>query len=359
MRNTKRWLACAFVPVLTLLGASTLPATATAAPDTGSLIAPIGTDTEVTFESEGLTLFGSLRTPEHPVAGTAALLLPGSGPTDRNGNQPGITADTLARFADILAEHGIPSLRFDKLGSGATGLGDLAPEDIGDYGFTDQVDHAAAAASLLRDRTGADADGLLVLGHSEGALTALALADRGVTSAGIGLLQPLPMRYLDLLDAQISTQLDGAVAGGQLPAGEADAVRADLDRTVESLRVTGTVPADVHPMLAQLGLNEANAKFLSEADSLDPSILAAGLDESASVLLTCSDKDLNVSCVQVEPLRNALAHTELEFHRFATASHQLKELGPVPPTSLDIFAPLPMSAEFSTALNEWAALHGR
>lgn len=53
MRNTKRWLACAFVPVLALLGASTLPATATAAPDTGSLIAPpIGTDTEVTFESE-------------------------------------------------------------------------------------------------------------------------------------------------------------------------------------------------------------------------------------------------------------------------------------------------------------------
>ncbi|WP_245687694.1 alpha/beta hydrolase [Rhodococcus phenolicus] len=359
MRNTKRWLVCAFVPVAASLGAAAVPVTATAAPDTGSLIAPIGVDTEVTFESDGLTFFGSLRTPQHPVTGTAALLLPGSGPTDRNGNQPGISADTLIRIANILADHGIPSLRFDKFGSGATGLGGLAPEAVAGYGFADQVDHAVAAAALLRDRTGVGPDGLLVLGHSEGALTALALADRGVTPTGIGLLQPLPMRYLDLLRAQISVQLDGATASGQMPPGEADTVRADLERTVESLRATGTVPSDVHPMLAQLGLNAANAKFLSEADALDPSLLAAGLPESTSVLLTCSDKDLNVSCAQVGPLRDALAHTSVDFHRFGTASHLLKELGPVPPSTLDTLVPLPMSTEFSAALTEWAGGHGR
>ncbi|MFZ2526684.1 MAG: alpha/beta hydrolase [Rhodococcus sp. (in: high G+C Gram-positive bacteria)] len=359
MRIMKRWLACAFVPVAALLGAAAVPPTATAAPDTGSLIAPVGVDTEVTFESDGLTFFGSLRTPEHPVTGTAALLLPGSGPTDRNGNQPGIAADTLSRIANILADHGIPSLRFDKFGSGATGLGGLAPEAVADYGFLDQVDHAAAAAAVLRDHTGVRADGLLVLGHSEGALTALALADRGVTPAGTGLLQPLPMRYLDLLHAQISAQLDGATANGQMPPDEAATVRADLERTVESLRATGTVPSEVHPMLAQLGLNAANAKFLSEADALNPIVLAAELPASTSVLLTCSDKDLNVSCDQIGPLHDALAHTSVDFRHFGTSSHLLKELGPVPPSSLDIVAPLPMSTEFSAALNEWAVRHGR
>src|SRR5688500_9758350 len=45
----------------------------------------------------------------------AVLLLPGSGPTDRNGNQPPVlVTDLLKQIADRLAAEGIASLRFDK-----------------------------------------------------------------------------------------------------------------------------------------------------------------------------------------------------------------------------------------------------
>jgi len=348
----RRWIGAAAVPVLVLAGGATLSGTATALPDTGSVAGAVGNDSAVTFDADGTTFHGSLRTPEIPAV-AAALLLPGSGPTDRNGNQPGIASDTLVRLADTLATHGIASLRFDKIGAGETGLGAYTPETVGEYGFTDQVDHAEAAARLLAERTGVAPTDILVLGHSEGALTALALADRGVGD-GFALLQPLPMRYLDLLSAQLTALADS----GQLGA-DADAVRAELPRTVESLRTTGTVPADQHPIVAQLGLNAANAKFLAEADSLDPRESASTLAAGTPVLLTCSDKDLNVSCAQVEGLRTALGHTDLQFAHLTTANHGLEELGPLQPGPADLVALLPPSFEFSAALDAWASELGR
>ncbi|UYP19420.1 alpha/beta hydrolase [Rhodococcus sp. Z13] len=351
MRNVRRWMCAAAVPVVVLAGGVGLTGTAAALPDTGSVILPAGTDEAVTFESGGTVFHGSLRTPDVPATG-AALLLPGSGPTDRNGNQTGVAADTLLRTADALAARGVASLRFDKIGAGATGLGTYTPETIGDYGFTEQVDHAAAAAELLAVRTGVGTADILVLGHSEGALTTLALADRGI-GGGFALLQPLPMRYLDLLTVQFTALADSGQLGP-----DADAVRADLPRAVESLRTSGTVPTDLHPVLAQLGLNAANAKFLSEADRLDPPELAQRLAVDTQVLLTCSDKDTQVSCDQVEPLRAALAHTDLRFEHFRTANHALEELGPLPSSPVDTVALFPVSAEFAAAIDGWAAARG-
>ena len=74
------------------------------------------TSREVKFESHGLMLEGTLQMPIG-VAGKApaVLLLPGSGPTDRNGNSMlGITTDLYKQIAEELAKNGIASLRFDK-----------------------------------------------------------------------------------------------------------------------------------------------------------------------------------------------------------------------------------------------------
>lgn len=328
----------------------TLAGTASALPSTGSVVAPSGQDAAVSFDADGTTFHGSLHTPDGDTKG-AALLIPGSGPSDRNGNQSGIArSDVLIRIADSLAAQGIASLRFDKIGAGETGPGRYTTETIGEYGFTDQVDHAAAAADLLAERTGVPTSDILVLGHSEGGLTALALADRGV-GRGFGLLQPLPMRYLDL----ISAQLTAVSESGQLSPEEAETVRTDVARAVESLRTTGTVPADLHPIVTQLGVNEDNAKFLSEADRLDPPALAARLEAGIPVMLTCSDKDLNISCEQIDPLRHALEHTDLRFERFATSNHHLEEIGPLPPSAADVIALLPVSAEFAAVIDDWAA----
>ncbi|MDX8141560.1 hypothetical protein SK854_05510, partial [Lentzea sp. BCCO 10_0061] len=49
----------------------------------------------------------------------AALLLPGSGPTDRDGNQPpSLTPNTLRDLATALDRDRVVTLRFDKYGTG-------------------------------------------------------------------------------------------------------------------------------------------------------------------------------------------------------------------------------------------------
>ena len=67
---------------------------------------------------------------------------------------------------------------------------------------------------------GVDPSKLILVGHSEGALFALALADEltkaGTPPAGLILVAPLSIRYLDLLDEQLSGQIKTAVDGGQL-----------------------------------------------------------------------------------------------------------------------------------------------
>ena len=112
-------------------------------------------------------------------------------------------------------------------------------------------------------------------------------------------------------------------------------------------------------LMAPLGEASPIAKFLAEADAFDPPVLAAQLAPGTAVLLTCSDKDTNVSCAQVEPLRAALAHTDLQYELFATANHGLEELGPLPPGPADLVALLPVSGEFVAAMDGWAAARGR
>ncbi len=357
MNTTRLRLAGAALAALLSTAPLAVPATAATRiplPFIGSSASQTGTDTEETFDADGLTLHASLRTPAHARQGVAALLLPGSGPTDRDGNQSGLKADTMRRIADDLAAQGVASLRFDKLGSGATGLAGLPADRLAEFGFTSQVDHAQAAAALLADRTGVPVDRLVLVGHSEGALTALELTGRGVGHGGIALLAPLPMRYLDLLTAQLNTQLDAAVGSGQLSNADADAARATLEESVSSLRETGRLPTKPDPLLASIGLVHANARFLAEADAQDPLELAAAIADDTPVLVTCSDKDLNISCDQVGALRDALDHTALRFAHLANASHLLDELGPFPPSRIDPLVPLPESLEFAGVLHEWA-----
>ena len=339
--------------------AQAIPDVSTGSSATGSLSAHVGIDSEVTFESRDMTFYGSLRTPTAAQSSDiAVLLLPGSGPTDRNGNQENamVFPNTLAHLADELASHGIASLRFDKFGSGRTGLGGSVPDTF-DYGFDMQVDDADAALNVLGELTGTSASRTVVLGHSEGALTALALQQRTNTpGAGLGLLQPLSQRYLDLLSDQINASLDLSVQGGQLPASDADVTRSSLTRTVQSLRENGIIPPDQDPLLGSVGLTSANERFLAEADRYDPAELAAGLPDSLPVLITCSEKDLNVSCDQVQRLRSAVAPEALTFTQLASANHGLGEIGILNPGQFDAMAPLPLSGQFTQSLKAWVDL---
>ncbi|OPG75468.1 alpha/beta hydrolase, partial [Pseudomonas ogarae] len=66
-------------------------------------------------------LFGSLLLPKSDTPVPVVLIISGSGPTDRDGNNPeGGRNDSLKRLAWVLAKHNIASVRYDKRGVAAS-----------------------------------------------------------------------------------------------------------------------------------------------------------------------------------------------------------------------------------------------
>ncbi|RVW06333.1 alpha/beta hydrolase family protein [Rhodococcus spongiicola] len=315
-------------------------------------------DNEITFTTGDITLHGSLRLPAGSGPDTpapAVLLLAGSGPTDRNGDSallPG-SIGTLGYLADLLERHGFASLRYDKLGSGATGLGPYEVEDIGDLGFSVFVDAAASGLEFLGDRAAVDPKRMYVVGHSEGALIALALADRGVDIAGLGLLEPMGVRLLDLLTTQIDTQLAAVVASGQLPVELADELRLALAGAVDSLRTEATLSDDLPDPLRAAGLVPTNARTLAEEDALDPRELAGRLPAGLPVVTSSSAKDIQLIPGDIDALDAALGHTTLTSVRMTTSNHVLKEIGHAVSTGADYVQALPWSTEFTDGFEGW------
>lgn len=113
-------------------------------------------------------LKGSWTGPEGPRV-PVVLMIPGSGPTDRDGNSPrGLKAASLRLLAEGLANRGIASVRIDKRGmfASAGAIPDANKVTIDDYAADTRAWIAA-----IRAKTGAPC--VWVLGHSEGGLVAL------------------------------------------------------------------------------------------------------------------------------------------------------------------------------------------
>jgi len=127
-------------------------------------------------------LHGSLLLPKSDRPLPVALLIAGSGPTDRNGNNPMGHNDSLKRLAQGLAKQGIASLRYDKRGVGESLA--LAPDER-DLSVETYVADAAAWIEKLQGDPRFSS--VILIGHSEGALIASLAAARQPVAALITL----------------------------------------------------------------------------------------------------------------------------------------------------------------------------
>jgi pimeloyl-ACP methyl ester carboxylesterase len=126
-----------------------------------------------------------------------ALLIAGSGPTDHDGNGPGINPATLKKLAEQLAARKIATLRYDKLGAGGWEPEFGRPED---FRFKDYADDGVALANHLRNS--GKFSKLVLIGHSEGGLVAILTARRTPVDRLV-LLATTARRQGDLLKAQL------------------------------------------------------------------------------------------------------------------------------------------------------------
>lgn len=177
--------------------------------DTLTLITPTG------------NLAGTLLVPAGGGPHPLVVMISGSGPTDRDGNSPLLPGanNSMKMLAEGLASHGIASLRYDKRGIGASRAA-IASE--ADMRFPMGADDAAAWVAKLRPDTRFST--ITILGHSEGSLLGMLVAERGgvdgyVSIAGAGraadkiLREQLGRQLPPPLLAEANATLDTLLAG--------------------------------------------------------------------------------------------------------------------------------------------------
>lgn len=253
--------------------------------------------------------------PDGPLAGTllvadtpdapAVLILPGSGPTDRDGNSAsGVRAASYRLLADALADRGISSARADKRGVGGSKGAATDPNKV------TIADYAADAANWIRaikDKTGRDC--VWLAGHSEGGLIALAAADNPDV-CGLVLIAT-PGRPLDVV---MREQLDANPANAPL--------LADAHRAIDTLKAGGPVDmTGMHPALAQGLFNPAVQSYLIDLFRHDPAALFAHTNKPALIVSGLSD----IQVTRADGAALAAARGDARLVEIAGMTHVLKQ----------------------------------
>ena len=160
---------------------------------------------EVVLKTATGDIYGTLKVPMKDKTIPVVLVIAGSGPTDRKGNQPMMQNNSLAMLTDGLYQKGIATLSFDKRGIGAS-MKALQRED--DIRFEHYVEDAKLWVDLLaKDKR---FSGITVVGHSEGSLIGMLAAKNNksvskyVSVAGPG--QPANELLREQLNKQLATQ---------------------------------------------------------------------------------------------------------------------------------------------------------
>jgi len=255
--------------------------------------------TPVTLPSDPSPLHGTLLAPSETRA--AALIIAGSGPTDRDGNSPmGVTASSYRLLAEGLAAHGVATVRTDKRGVGASAFAGGREDDLR---FTDYADDARAWAAETARLTGQPCAWLI--GHSEGALVALVAAGEG-DEAVCGLV------LLSGAGRPIGAVLREQLAGVPEPfLSQALAILAELE--------AGRPVAEVPPQLAALFRPSVQPYIISWLP-LDPAELVADYD--GPVMIGQGTTDIQVGVADARAM--AAARPDAALKLWEGVNHLLK-----------------------------------
>lgn len=253
-------------------------------------------------------LHGTLLPPAQ--GGPLLLIIPGSGPTDRDGNNPGgVRAASYRLLAEALAARGIGSVRIDKRGMFAS-AGAADPNAVTIAAYADDV---RSWIATIRAKTGAAC--VWLAGHSEGGLVALAAAQPAEGQAVEGLCGVILM--------STAGRPLGVVMREQLRANPANAPV--LDQALGALdRLEKRESVDVstlHPALQMLFAPQVQPYFM---DILvrDPAPLAARI--ALPMLIVQGDRDLQISLADAQALHGAQPNARLAI--LPGVTHALKRV---------------------------------
>jgi hypothetical protein len=250
-------------------------------------------------------LKGTLLSPEGGSA-TVVLIIPGSGPTDRDGNSRlGILAAPYRLLAEGLAAHGVTTVRIDKRGMFGSSAATAHPNAVT---IPDYVTDVQAWTRVIRERTKASC--IWLLGHSEGGLIAMAAAAKNPDLCGL-LLVSAPGRPM------------GEIIREQLKANPANApLLSQALPALDALEAGKPVDtANMNPALLPLFRPEVQG-FLISAFSYDPAKLLAGY--AKPVLILQGLRDIQVREADAQALK--LADPKATLVLLPDVNHVLKSV---------------------------------
>ena len=215
------------------------------------------------------------------------VIIPGSGPTDRDGNNPlGVTASSYRMLAEGLAKRGITTVRIDKRGMFAS---KAAVANGNAVTIAAYAADAHAWARAARAATGAKC--VWLLGHSEGSLVALAAAQNRTDLCGV-------------ISVSGAGRKLGALIREQLRANPTNApILAPALATLDSLDRGQLVDSTTLPAPLQGLFNNSVQPYLINLLSQDPTRLAGTL--KLPLLIVQGDRDLQVKVADAKALAAA------------------------------------------------------
>ncbi len=234
------------------------------------------------------------------------LIVAGSGPVDRDGNAGILKNNSLKFLAEGLAENGIASLRYDKRGIAKSATATIRENDLR---FSNNSDDALIWYNLLaQDKR---FSGIILLGHSEGALV-VTLAAQAVQNAPQTKLKGVVL--LAGAGSPASAILKAQLIAARLPD---DLLKTALDilQDIEA----GHKPDNIPPTLNSL-FRPSVQDYLISWFALDPAKELAHL--TIPVLIISGGRDFQVPPEEGRKLE--AANTQSRLLPIETMNHVLK-----------------------------------
>lgn len=206
-----------------------------------------------------------------------ALIVPGSGPTDKNGNSgKNLQANTYKFLAEQLGAKNISTVRVDKRGlftSAKAGDANAVSVDIYANDYRLWID-------TLKTETGAEC--IYLIGHSEGALMVSAAAIGRNDVCGLILISGMGRNFGDVLRAQLKAN-----------AANLSILKQALN-AIDALETGQSVDTkSLHPALLAL-FREDVQNYLRSLMSVDPAKMAANADTPTLIIQGKTDLQTSV-----------------------------------------------------------------
>ena len=229
---------------------------------------------------------GTLLTPKEIEKPTLAILIAGSGPTDRNGNQKFIRNNNLKKLAESLSNQGIATFRYDKRVVKQIITGNFDKNTM----FDDFVKDAISVIEYFKKSNGYSK--IYVIGHSQGSLVGMLAGkdriDGFISIAGAG------QSFDNVIIEQVEKTAPQFIE--------------DTKRVIEIMR-SGRTTSDYPPALSSL-FNLDIQPFMINWIKYDPKEVIKSLN--MPIMLLNGTKDLQVSVNEANMLKEAAHHAELK-----------------------------------------------